>query len=219
MNDIVFRGKNNQALTNSLLVAEKFGKGHGDVLKAIDALLPKMTENQCKGYFAETSVDIPQPNGGVRNSRVVVMTRDGLTLLVMGFTGKKALKFKLEYIAAFNAMEKAIKEGEYAKVAELEQRVNAIERLAATNTLPEPLAPMSLRDTIRMMVNDCARKTNRPQSDIWRNVYDTLYYRYHVSVRSYKKKHPKETTLEAAERHGKLPYIYAIVSNMNAMLR
>lgn len=50
-------------------------------------------------------------------------------------------------------MEKAIKEGEYAKVAELEQRVNAIERLAATNTLPEPLAPMSLRDTIRMMVN------------------------------------------------------------------
>lgn len=95
MNDIVFRGKNNQALTNSLLVAEKFGKGHGDVLKAIDALLPKMTENQCKGYFAETSVDIPQPNGGVRNSRVVVMTRDGLTLLVMGFTGKKGFEIQI----------------------------------------------------------------------------------------------------------------------------
>jgi len=219
MNNIVFRSENNQALTNSLLVAEKFGKEHGDVLKAIDTLLSKMTENQCKGYFAETSVDISQPNGGVRNSRVVVMTRDGFTLLVMGFTGKKALKFKLEYIAAFNTMEKVIKEGEYVKVAELEQRVNAIERLAATNALPEPLAPMSLRDTIRMMVNDCARKTNKPQSDIWRNVYDTLYYRYHVSVRSYKKKYPKETTLEAAERHGKLPYIYAIVSNMNAMLR
>ena len=68
-----------------------------------------MAENQCEGYFAETSVDIPQPNGGVRDSRVVVMNRDGFTLLVMGFTGKKALQFKLDYIAAFNAMEKQLK--------------------------------------------------------------------------------------------------------------
>ncbi len=107
--ELVFKGQNNQVLTNSLLVAEKFGKEHSDVLRAIDALVSKMAENQCEGYFAETSVDIPQPNGGVRDSRVVVMNRDGFTLLVMGFTGKKALQFKLDYIAAFNAMEKQLK--------------------------------------------------------------------------------------------------------------
>lgn len=66
MNNLVFKGQNNQALTNSLLVAEKFGKEHSDVLKAIDALCCKMAENQCKGYFADTSIEIPQPNGGVR---------------------------------------------------------------------------------------------------------------------------------------------------------
>ena len=33
MNNLVFKGQNNQALTNSLLVAEKFGKEHSDVLK------------------------------------------------------------------------------------------------------------------------------------------------------------------------------------------
>lgn len=107
--ELVFKGQNNQVLTNSLLVAEKFGKEHSDVLRAIDALVSKMAENQCEGYFAETSVDIPQPNGGVRDSRVVIMNRDGFTLLVMGFTGKKALQFKLDYIAAFNAMEKQLK--------------------------------------------------------------------------------------------------------------
>ena len=107
--ELVFKGQNNQVLTNSLLVAEKFGKEHSDVLRAIDALVSKMAENQCEGYFAETSVDIPQPNGGVRDSRVVVMNCDGFTLLVMGFTGKKALQFKLDYIAAFNAMEKQLK--------------------------------------------------------------------------------------------------------------
>lgn len=113
MNNLVFKGQNNQALTNSLLVAEKFGKEHSDVLKAIDTLCCKMAENQCKGYFADTSIEIPQPNGGVRHSRIVVMTRDGFTLLAMGFTGEKALKFKLDYISAFNQMEETIKSGGY----------------------------------------------------------------------------------------------------------
>ena len=110
MNNLVF----NQALTNSLLVAEKFGKEHSDVLKAIDVLCCKMTENQCKGYFADTSIKIPQPNGGVRHSRIVVMNRDGFTLLAMGFTGEKALKFKIDYINAFNQMEETIKSGGYS---------------------------------------------------------------------------------------------------------
>ena len=39
-----------------------------------------------------------------------IMNRDGFTLLAMGFTGEKAMRFKLDYIAAFNAMEKALKE-------------------------------------------------------------------------------------------------------------
>lgn len=91
-NDLVFKGENNQALTNSLLVAEKFGKEHSDVLKAIDSITSKMPDNQCKGYFDDTSIEVAQPNGGVRHSRIVVMNRDGFTLLVMGFTGKKANK-------------------------------------------------------------------------------------------------------------------------------
>ncbi|WP_277069437.1 phage regulatory protein/antirepressor Ant [Prevotella corporis] len=111
--DLVFKGENNQALTNSLLVAKKFGKGHGDVLKSIDALAKKLSDNQCKGYFDDTSIDIPQPNGGVRKSRVIVMNRDGFTLLVMGFTGERALRFKVEYINAFNKMEEVIKKGTY----------------------------------------------------------------------------------------------------------
>ena len=110
MKDLVFKGESNQVLTNSLLVAEKFGKEHCDVLKAIDALVSKMPKNQCKGYFADTSIEVKQPNGGVRHSRIVAMNRDGFTLLAMGFTGEKALQFKLEYINAFNKMEKMLKE-------------------------------------------------------------------------------------------------------------
>lgn len=38
MQEIVFRGNDNQALTTSVIVAEKFGKEHSDVLKAIKSL-------------------------------------------------------------------------------------------------------------------------------------------------------------------------------------
>jgi phage regulator Rha-like protein len=45
-----------------------------------------------------------------RHQPMYLMNRDGFTLLAMGFTGKKALKFKLEYINAFNQMERQLKE-------------------------------------------------------------------------------------------------------------
>lgn len=39
MTDLVFKGQNGQVLTNSLLVAEKFGKRHADVIRSIDNIL------------------------------------------------------------------------------------------------------------------------------------------------------------------------------------
>ena len=201
-----------------MLVAEKFGKEHGDVLKAIDAVFTKVPENQCKGYFSDTSIEIPQPNGGIRHSRVVVMNRDGFTLLVMGFTGKRAFQFKLAYIAAFNAMEKAIKEDYTRALSDMDQRIKVIEeRRICFEGLPSPaeeLPKMSQRDCIRSLVNKIARATNTNQSDIWHKVYNHLYYRYHISIRSYKKKYPEENNLDIAERNGLLPRIYTIVSNM-----
>jgi phage regulator Rha-like protein len=55
-----------------------------------------------------------------KSNPLFVMTRDGFSLLVMGFTGKEALKFKIEYINAFNQMEDIIHNG-------IELRVKAVE--------------------------------------------------------------------------------------------
>ena len=40
-----------------------------------------------------------------RTLRSEDMTRDGFSLLVMGYTGPKAMEFKVRYIEQFNAME------------------------------------------------------------------------------------------------------------------
>ena len=65
---------------------------------------------QLAKMFALTEVEQPMPAGGVKKIPMYVMNRDGFTLLAMGFTGAKALSFKLEYINAFNAMEQQIRQ-------------------------------------------------------------------------------------------------------------
>lgn len=92
-------------MTNSLLVAEKFGKSHKDVIRSIKELLT-LAQN-CANLFVES--EYPDTYG--RMQPMYIMNRDGFTLLVMGFTGDKALQFKLDYIEAFNKMEETIKNG------------------------------------------------------------------------------------------------------------
>ncbi|MBF7137988.1 Rha family transcriptional regulator [Pediococcus pentosaceus] len=101
MNDLVIM-KDQQAVTTSLQVAEVFGKNHRDVLRTIDDL--KDVRN-----FTQMFSDGIEPDSYGRDRRIYYMNRDGFTLLAMGFTGKKALDFKIKYIEAFNNMEEAIK--------------------------------------------------------------------------------------------------------------
>lgn len=217
MNNLVFRGADNQALTNSLLVAEKFGKEHGDVLKAIDAIFAKVSENQCKGYFSDTSIEISQPNGGIRHSRVVVMNRDGFTLLVMGFTGRRAFRFKLAYIAAFNAMEKVIEE-EYARVlSDMDQRIKVLEEKYSSNNefsfLLRLTPGMSLRDNIQYLIGECAERLKVPKKNLWYEIFLQLHNRYHISFSSCESR-PREKVLDLAERYGLLIRVYAVTLDM-----
>lgn len=108
MNELVYR-KENQALTNSRLVAMKFSKRHSDVIRAIEELLSKLPENERKLNFELLEEDVEISNGGSKKLKFYAMTETGFTLLVMGFTGEKAIQFKLEYIAAFNKMKEIIK--------------------------------------------------------------------------------------------------------------
>jgi Rha family phage regulatory protein len=110
MNELVHKTKKGTPVTTSLRVAQKFGKEHKNVLRAIDDLISQLSEDQRKLNFALTYMDVKMPiGGGSRRDRYYIMTRDGFTLLVMGFTGEEALTFKLEFIDAFDKMAMSIK--------------------------------------------------------------------------------------------------------------
>lgn len=92
-----------QVVTTSLALAEVFEKKHQHVLRDIDAL--KDVSN-----FGQMFFESNEPDSYGRNRRIYFMNRDGFTLIAMGYTGSKAMEFKLKYIEAFNQMEKKIKE-------------------------------------------------------------------------------------------------------------
>lgn len=98
--------KNRQAVTNSLKVAASFEKRHDNTLRDIEQLKKDVLN------FEEMFFESKEKDSYGRDRRVIYMNRDGFTLLAMGFTGKRALQFKLKYIDAFNQMEKAIKENQ-----------------------------------------------------------------------------------------------------------
>ena len=105
---IVIKSTKGNAVTTSLLVAEKFGKRHSDVLRSIRDALSLMPENERKSNFALCYSEVSLPNGGYRSDPYYVMTKDGFSIIVLGFTGAKAMAFKLEFIEAFNEMERKL---------------------------------------------------------------------------------------------------------------
>jgi len=94
--------KDGEFYVTSLQVAEHFEKRHDNVLRDIANL--EVPERFRLLNFEETSRKDSQ---GVKR-KAVLLTRDGFTLLAMGFTGQKAMDWKIKYIEAFNAMEREL---------------------------------------------------------------------------------------------------------------
>ncbi|EJI4857363.1 Rha family transcriptional regulator [Salmonella enterica] len=101
-----------KAVTTSVAVAEYFHKTHDNVLKKIRSVMSDCDEEYRLVNFNETSYQRENPNGGVGISTVMFeLTRDAFVLIAMGFTGKRALQWKINYINAFNRMEAELYSG------------------------------------------------------------------------------------------------------------
>lgn len=96
--------RDRQAVTTSLQVANNFEKRHDNVLRDIENLHKDVLN------FEEMFIESTELDSYGRDRRIYYMNRDGFSLLAMGFTGKKALQFKLKYIDAFNQMEKQLQQ-------------------------------------------------------------------------------------------------------------
>jgi len=92
---------NGHGMATSLQVAERFGKRHDTVLRAIQNL-------ECSpGYRLRNFAESSYLNRQGKSQPMVEMTRDGFVMLAMGFTGPQAMAWKESFIEAFNQLEQA----------------------------------------------------------------------------------------------------------------
>lgn len=102
---VIIRNNDGELVVTSRQIAEDFGKRHDQVLRDIEVYKNRISTPQFCGLFIES--EYRASNG--KMNKEYLLTRDGFSFLVMGFTGAKADEWKLKYIEAFNKMEQAIK--------------------------------------------------------------------------------------------------------------
>lgn len=123
--EIMKVGKEEKSVVTSLDIAETFEKEHKNVLRDIREL-------ECSEEFRRLNFEQSEYlNEQSHKQPMYYITRDGFTLLVMSYTGEKAMKFKEGYIRQFNAMEKAL----IGRIREREKGIAV--RQALTNALKE----------------------------------------------------------------------------------
>ena len=198
MTDIILSTQNGEPVASSRQIADNFEKRHDHVMRDIDTIKKDVPN------FGEMFFETETPDTYGRPQRTYLMNRDGFSLLVMGFTGKAALEWKLKYITAFNEMEKKLKESspDYSELSptlryliEMEQRQHQQEQaLAQTNQRVDEirelvaLNPNGWRKTTTRMIVKIAQKMggNQHIGDVYREAYDLMEERghYRLSIRT-----------------------------------
>lgn len=132
---------------SSTKVAEHFDKPHNRVLEAIRGILKELPADSRESNFRHSEYERKTPLGHIRTYPAYLLSRDGFTLLAMGFTGKKALQWKIRYIEAFNAMEAELAKRSLPALSTKEDR-RPLKDLVAVYV---GLAPLSFRDAWKLI--------------------------------------------------------------------
>lgn len=131
-------------------VANSFNKRHSDVIRSIEDKMEVNAILRSPNYFIESTYR----DKSNRKSKEYLLTRDGFSFIVMGFTGAEADRWKIKYIEAFNNMEQQIKEQQ--SLAPI-QEISGI--LQDMKTLTERSSDNISKYESMLRVN-CSKKTN-----------------------------------------------------------
>lgn len=147
---------NGTVTTTSLNVAQTFEKQHQHVLRSIEKILAEIPEDWGASNFGLSSYQSQQN----KKQPMYIMTRDAFTLLAMGFTGKKAMQFKLAYIDAFNRMEAELKK---------QQEQQALPQ--ETQDTENQISTVNERVRINNLVKRWAKSKKKSHFECWKIIH------------------------------------------------
>ena len=122
MNELVYL-KKNEPMTDSLKVAEAFSRRHDSVVRAIENIIEHSPHKWGQCFERVAYVD-----ASGKTNKMYLMNERAYSVLVMGFTGKKALEWKWKYADAFETMREIVSERQSANWIETRQQSKVIRR-------------------------------------------------------------------------------------------
>lgn len=144
MNNLInIKNQNGQLTVTSRQIAETFNREHKGVLDTIRNLT-------AENYAVKNLIIESNYEARGKQYPEYLLTKDGFSLLVMGFTGSKALDWKLKYITAFNEMEQTLKIGQPKLSKELQSIFELDDRTTKTNIRID-----TLENTMPLFNTDC----------------------------------------------------------------
>ena len=149
--------ENDRPVTDSLTVADVFGKRHDNVMQDIRSILGEIDSEWGVLNFQETPYVHPQNH---QTYTKYIMSEDGFTILVMGYTGKDAMQFKVNYIQAFRRMQEELRQAKATSPYKLPQSYK--EALLA---LVEQVEKTEQLEAEKTMLQQCLAEA-RPHSKI-----------------------------------------------------
>ena len=187
--------KNEKVLVSSRIIADIFNKEHAEVIYSIEGRKDKegkiknnglinqleiMGISQVSNYFVKSNYK----DSMNRLKTEYLLTRDGFTLLVIGFTGQKAFKWKLKYIQAFNDMEAFIKERQTSEWQETRIK-GKLARRDETDVIMNKLIPLAVKQgsknagklymTYSKLVNQCVGIPSNSRENATQRTLDVIY--------------------------------------------
>ena len=209
--------RNQQVVTDSRKVAEVFGKRHDNVMRDIENIIEGLLKiedtHPTEMFFLESYIN--EQNG--QKYLQYYMNRDGLSLLAMGFTGKKAMQWKLKYIEAFNQMEKQqktqlttadlflqnallmkeleTKQQEQQKAIDRQQE-QLKKQQSTLETLNGVCTDGTKRQKLNRLVRSYANKNGVQYADAW-NLFKEMYNNaYHTNLKLQKTNYCKRNNIK-----------------------
>lgn len=184
--------KNEIPMTSSIMIADVFGKEHNDVLKKVRANIE---------FFNEGNFSLVEYYDSKGESRpMYLLDRDFASFIIMGFTGKKAVEWKLKYIKAFNDMEKSLttqvnkllpktyKDALYQLIEQVEINENLLlenDKLQLDNKcLMGEILEWADRSKLNFGIRKLAININMQYGKLWNELYTQLKYKYSIDAKA-----------------------------------
>lgn len=165
--------KDGVPVTTSRAVADQFGKRHDSVIRDIENLLNlhksvEIGSDTAKDFLKQNFAEATYTDSKGRTQPQYIMTKDGFTLLVMGYTGAKALRFKIAYINAFNQMQRLIRgcgvSAPAPALKSIERRLEALEQATGAQTADLSEVGATFLQAIRAAIESGEYYISRPYS-------------------------------------------------------